>query len=63
MDRVIRAATSSQPSGQRSTFRLAERKSLYHQRGAAEREFGVLKYQRAMLPLRVLRNGSGCTLT
>jgi len=31
------------------------RKSLCHQRGAAEREFGVLKYQRAVLPLRVRR--------
>ena len=30
-------------------------KSLYHQRGAVEREFGVLKHQWAMLPLRVRR--------
>jgi hypothetical protein len=32
-------------------------KSLYHQRGAVEREFGVLKHQWAMLPLRVRRIG------
>jgi len=36
----------------RSTERF---KSLYHQRGAVEREFGVLKHQWAMLPLRVRR--------
>ncbi len=30
-------------------------KGLYHQRGAVEREFGVLKHQWAMLPLRVRR--------
>jgi hypothetical protein len=30
-------------------------KSLYHQRGAVEREFGVLKHHWAMLPLRVRR--------
>jgi hypothetical protein len=30
-------------------------KSFYHQRGAVEREFGVLKHQWAMLPLRVRR--------
>jgi Transposase DDE domain len=30
-------------------------KALYHQRGAVEREFGVLKHQWAMLPLRVRR--------
>ncbi len=30
-------------------------KTLYHQRGAVEREFGVLKHQWAMLPLRVRR--------
>jgi hypothetical protein len=30
-------------------------KSLYHQRGAVEREFGVLKHQWALLPLRVRR--------
>jgi hypothetical protein len=30
-------------------------KGLYHQRGAVEREFGVLKYQWAILPLRVRR--------
>jgi hypothetical protein len=32
-------------------------KSLYHQRGPVEREFGVLKHQWAMLPLRVRRLG------
>ena len=30
-------------------------KGLYHQRGAVEREFGVLKHQWALLPLRVRR--------
>ena len=30
-------------------------KALYHQRGAVEREFGTLKHQWAMLPLRVRR--------
>src|SRR5580658_73711 len=30
-------------------------KALYHQRGAVEREFGTLKHQRALLPLRVRR--------
>jgi Transposase DDE domain/Transposase domain (DUF772) len=30
-------------------------KNLYHQRGAVEREFGVLKHEWAMLPLRVRR--------
>ena len=30
-------------------------KTLYHQRGAVEREFGVLKHQWALLPLRVRR--------
>jgi hypothetical protein len=30
-------------------------KSLYHQRGAVEREFGRLKHEWAMLPLRVRR--------
>jgi len=30
-------------------------KGLYHQRGAVEREFGLLKHQWAMLPLRVRR--------
>ncbi len=30
-------------------------KSLYHKRGAVEREFGVLKHQWAMLPLRIRR--------
>ncbi len=30
-------------------------KTLYHQRGAVEREFGVLKHQWAMLPLRMRR--------
>jgi Transposase DDE domain len=30
-------------------------KSLYHQRGAVEREFGHLKHEWAMLPLRVRR--------
>jgi hypothetical protein len=30
-------------------------KGLYHQRGAVEREFGTLKHQWAMLPLRVRR--------
>lgn len=30
-------------------------KSLYHQRGAVEREFGILKHQWAALPLRVRR--------
>jgi len=30
-------------------------KHLYHQRGAVEREFGVLKHQWGMLPLRVRR--------
>ncbi len=28
---------------------------MYHQRGAVEREFGVLKHQWAMLPQRVRR--------
>lgn len=31
------------------------RKGLYHQRGAVEREFGRLKHEWAMLPLRVRR--------
>jgi hypothetical protein len=30
-------------------------KGLYHSRGAVEREFGVLKHEWAMLPLRVRR--------
>jgi hypothetical protein len=30
-------------------------KALYHQRGAVEREFGTLKHQWALLPLRVRR--------
>jgi hypothetical protein len=30
-------------------------KALYHQRGAVERQFGVLKHEWAMLPLRVRR--------
>jgi transposase len=30
-------------------------KALYHQRGAVEREFGRLKHEWAMLPLRVRR--------
>ncbi len=30
-------------------------KRLYHQRGAVEREFGRLKHEWAMLPLRVRR--------
>ena len=30
-------------------------KTLYHQRGAVEREFGTLKHQWALLPLRVRR--------
>ena len=30
-------------------------KSLYHQRGAVEREFGHLKHEWGMLPLRVRR--------
>jgi hypothetical protein len=30
-------------------------KALYHQRGVVEREFGVLKHQWALLPLRVRR--------
>jgi len=30
-------------------------KALYHQRGAVEREFGRLKHERGMLPLRVRR--------
>jgi hypothetical protein len=30
-------------------------KNLYHQRGAVEREFGHLKHEWSMLPLRVRR--------
>jgi transposase len=30
-------------------------KALYHQRGAVEREFGRLKHEWSMLPLRVRR--------
>jgi len=36
----------------RSTDRF---KALYHQRGAVEREFGRLKHEWGMLPLRVRR--------
>jgi hypothetical protein len=45
-------ASRERPLIPRGTDRF---KSFYHQRGAVEREFGVLKHQWAMLPLRVRR--------